>query len=192
MIIEQLHTHNLVFHTYNKISILVVASGYSHITHNVLVKDSSPMIFASPKSAIFTDNSLSASNIFSGLISRCTIFRSCWIRSEMYQICATKGLTRYLMPWNNCTNTFRVSCSVNFCFMTIKLNNSPSGASSSTRYTPSSSSKVSLRHSRFGWLTDLRTPISCCSPSVRDLSSPARFSNRLTAYCVPVPLSTHR
>ena len=192
MISEWTRTHNLVFHTCREINFLFIAGDSSRNTHNVLVKDSSPMIFASPKSAIFTDNSLSASNMFSGLMSRCTIFLSCWLRSEMHRTCAIRSLTRYLMPWKSCTNTFRVSSSDNFCFMTIKLNNSPSGASSSTRYTPSSSSKVSLRHSRFGWLTDFRTPISCCSPSVRDLSSPPRFSNLLTAYWVPVPLSTHR
>ena len=48
-----------------------------HRTYNVVVKDSSPMILASPKSAIFTVNSLSTSRIFSGLISRWTTFRSC-------------------------------------------------------------------------------------------------------------------
>ncbi len=39
-------------------------------THRVVVKDSSPMILARPKSASFTDNALSASSIFSGLMSR--------------------------------------------------------------------------------------------------------------------------
>lgn len=46
-------------------------------THNVVVNDSSPMIFARPKSASLIVNSLSTSKMFSGLISRCTMFRSC-------------------------------------------------------------------------------------------------------------------
>lgn len=42
-----------------------------------VVKESSPMIFARPKSASFTVRSLSSKRIFSGLISLWTIFRSC-------------------------------------------------------------------------------------------------------------------
>lgn len=43
----------------------------------MVVKDSSPMILARPKSASFTDSSLSASKMFSGLMSLCTMLRSC-------------------------------------------------------------------------------------------------------------------
>ena len=39
-------------------------------TYSVVVKDSSPMILARPKSAIFIDSSLSISRMFSGLMSR--------------------------------------------------------------------------------------------------------------------------
>jgi len=47
------------------------------VPHSVDVKDSSPMILARPKSATLTERFLSASRIFSGLISLCTILRSC-------------------------------------------------------------------------------------------------------------------
>lgn len=104
------------------------------VPHKVVVNDSSPMIFARPKSANLIDRFLSVSKMFSGLMSRCTMFLS-W---------------RYFVPWNNWMKTFRVSASVNFCFVTIQLNNSPSAASSKTRKTPSGSSKVSLRHRTFG------------------------------------------
>ena len=43
------------------------------------------------------------------------------------------GHTKYLTPWNSCTNTFLDSASVNFCFITIQLNSSPSVANSRTR-----------------------------------------------------------
>ena len=46
-------------------------------TYNVVVKDSSPMILASPKSASLTSRFLSMRRMFSGLMSRCTILRSC-------------------------------------------------------------------------------------------------------------------
>ena len=49
------------------------------VPHKVVVKDSSPMIFARPKSASLTERSLSARRMFSGLMSRWTMFRSCWI-----------------------------------------------------------------------------------------------------------------
>ena len=39
-------------------------------SYKVVVKDSSPIIFARPKSASLTDKFLSARRIFSGLISR--------------------------------------------------------------------------------------------------------------------------
>lgn len=41
------------------------------------MKDSSPMILANPKSASLTDKFLSASRMFSGLMSRWTMLRSC-------------------------------------------------------------------------------------------------------------------
>lgn len=47
------------------------------VPHKVVVKDSSPIILARPKSASLTDKFLSVSKIFSGLISRWTILRSC-------------------------------------------------------------------------------------------------------------------
>lgn len=40
------------------------------VPHNVVVNDSSPIIFASPKSASLIDRSLSVSSMFSGLMSR--------------------------------------------------------------------------------------------------------------------------
>ena len=49
-----------------------------HMTYNVVVKDSSPMILARPKSASLTERFLSARRMFSGLMSRWTMFRSCF------------------------------------------------------------------------------------------------------------------
>ena len=51
------------------------------VPHKVVVKDSSPMILARPKSASFTERFLSASKMFYGLMSRWTIFLSCFGRS---------------------------------------------------------------------------------------------------------------
>lgn len=48
------------------------------VPHRVVVKDSSPITFARPKSASFTERSLSARSMFSGLMSRWTMFLSCW------------------------------------------------------------------------------------------------------------------
>lgn len=45
--------------------------------HSVVVKDSSPMILARPKSASLIERSLSARRMFSGLMSLCTMLRSC-------------------------------------------------------------------------------------------------------------------
>ena len=47
------------------------------VPHSVVVNDSSPMILARPKSASLIERFLSASRIFSGLISLCTMLRSC-------------------------------------------------------------------------------------------------------------------
>ena len=62
-----------------QLSFVSVCSMRSQVcsTYRVVVKDSSPIILANPKSAILTVNSLSTSSIFSGLISRWTILRSC-------------------------------------------------------------------------------------------------------------------
>ena len=51
-------------------------------TYRVVVKDSSPMILARPKSASFTERFLSARRIFSGLMSRWTMLRSCYARQR--------------------------------------------------------------------------------------------------------------
>jgi hypothetical protein len=103
------------------------------VPQRVVVNDSSPMIFARPKSANFTCKFLSVRSIFSGLISRCTMLRSCYSCSVSCLQVFQNGLTKYLTAWNNCTNTLRASDSVSFCFMTIQLKSSPSVASSRTR-----------------------------------------------------------
>lgn len=65
---------SLIYDEWERISFQNLQLG---VPQRVVVKDSSPIILARPKSAIFTDNCLSSSKIFSGLISRCTMFRSC-------------------------------------------------------------------------------------------------------------------
>lgn len=101
--------------------------------YNVVVNDSSPIIFARPKSANFTDNSLSTRRIFSGLISRCTILRSCYGDLARGLEGGMDCVTRYFIPWKSWMKTFRVSSSANLCFITIQLNNSPSAANSRTK-----------------------------------------------------------
>jgi hypothetical protein len=49
------------------------------VSYKVVVKESSPMIFARPKSANFTVKFLSTRRMFSGLMSRWTIPRSCFL-----------------------------------------------------------------------------------------------------------------
>ena len=63
------------------------------VPQRVVVNDSSPMILARPKSASLIDRFLSVNRMFSGLMSRCTTFRSC----------------RYFVPWKSCMKIFRVS-----------------------------------------------------------------------------------
>lgn len=62
----------------------VERGGSSHEwpTYSDVVNESSPMIFASPKSANLTVRFLSHMSMFSGLRSRWTIFRSCCLGDQ--------------------------------------------------------------------------------------------------------------
>lgn len=77
--------YSLLFHTCHekkkkrkKKSVFIYLLHTTEMTYIVVVNDSSPIIFESPKSANFTFISLLATRMFSGFMSRWTIPRSCY------------------------------------------------------------------------------------------------------------------
>ena len=131
------------------------------------------MILVSLKSiSLIVRSSLSIRRIFSGLISRHTMFRSCYVGSV--NICETDQVEESYQVLDGLEYLEEDFACLLFAELLLfnnqveKLKSSPAGASSKTRYTAACSSKVSFAYSMFGWLILMKIAISCCKESIFD------------------------